>query len=434
LLRGAGGIAIVLPFLDEMRRRSVWAAPAPPPARAFNIFWGGGARGIHQQAGLVGPLAPLLPLQNKMAFVRGIRGPTGHHAAAGAAFVGTPPVGFNLTASGPSIDNEVMRFAYPTGKPPTPIAVQGAGYYFEFLDNPIRWCKSWDAQGQPSAGLVDDPKVLFASFFGKAPGDLTTSILDTVVGQYQFYMSDASNLTIGSRAKIADHLEAIRQLENRIAGGSLLGQSGPSKVTACAAPGAPNPNLYVSVHHNGAASGPAVAAADLLTSYKAMADLLAMGVGCDLLRFGYMIMGCGGDGFTLTGPYTVDGQVVDMGAAGNTHAVNHILGDVAVPGIALTYQGWHTHFFLECCSYMIQQLDKYIDPNGQSILDNSLVMLGTDLEGAVTGTSVFYGMSRANGKFKPGMYDVQGVLLDYLFSCKAAMGLGGMPTMTSFIV
>ena len=78
------------------------------------------------------------------------------------------------------------------------------------------------------------------------------------------------------------------------------------------------------------------------------------------------------------------------------------------PSTALTHQGWHTHLFLECCAYVLLQLDRYMDPNGQSILQNSLTMLGTDLGTNHSGKSVFYGVSQANGKFKPGLYDVQG--------------------------
>jgi hypothetical protein len=454
-LRGAGGIAIGLPFLDEMRTRSVWAAPGAAPVRALNIFLGGGVPKVFQLAGLTGPLSPLAPLANKMAFVRGIQGPGGHVLGAGAAFVGQPLVN-DTTVGGPSIDNEIMRFAYPMGTPPTPITVQGAGFYFKFLDNPSRWVHSWDAQGHPAAGLVSDPKLLFANLFGAAPGGmktpapaagmpaappqptpdqkLATSILDTVVGQYQFYMSDASNLSMGSRAKIANHLDAVRQLESRISGASLIGQSGSSKVMTCATPPVPGANLFVGVSHNGAGGGSVVPAADLVTSYKVMADTFAMGVACDLFRFGFMEMCCAGDGVSLTGPYTVAGQVVDMGAAGESHTTNHAMTDTPTLGAtATTHAGWYTHVWLECCSYMIQQLDKYVDANGQTILDNSFVLLGTDLGTNHVGDSVFYAMSKAGGKFKPGIYDVNGPLLGFLSSCKSAMGLGGTPTMTSFI-
>jgi len=452
MLRGAAGVAIGLPFLDEMVTKSVWGAPPAPPVRAFNVFLGGGVPAIFQQAGLVGPLAPLAPLASKMAFVRGIAGPGGHPAGASNAFVGKNGVN-STTAGGPSIDNEIMRFAYPTGAPPTPVAVQGAGYYYKFLDDPSRWVKSWDAQGHPSAGLVDDPKILFSTLFGQAPGGaamggaapaptmtpgqkLQTSILDTVVSQYQFYTSSASNLSAGSQSKIADHLDAIRQLENQVAGVSLVTQSGGGKLLTCSPPPAPASNVYVSVHHNGAANGPAVVATDFLASFKVMASLYTMGVACDLYRFGYTICCCAGDGLFYTGPYTVAGQPVNLSMnTVDTHDTNHAMGDnpTANAGPPLTYAGWYTHLFLECCASIMLGLDSFMEPNGQSILQNSFVLLGTDLGTNHNGASVFYGMSQANGKFKPGIYDVNGFLSDFITSCKVGMGLPGTATMTSFI-
>jgi hypothetical protein len=448
-LHGAGGIAIALPFLDEMRSRSVWAAPATPPVRAFNIFFGGGAPYIHQKNGLVGPMAPLAALAGKMAFLRGIEGPGGHPAAAGAAFTGANLVN-DTAVSGPSVDNEVMRFAYPSGKPPTPIDVQGVGYYYKFLDDPSRWVKSWDQNGHPMGGLVDDPRQLFTTFFGAAPGGtpmgttmpagptpdqkLATSILDTVIGQYQFYMSDAGNLSMASRSKISDHLDAVRQLENRITGAALVGQSGSDKSASCSTPATPAANTYVSMHHDGAANGPQVAATDFLSGFKVMADVFAMGAGCDLFRFGFTVTCCAGDGFSPTGPYTVAGQQIDFTGVGDTHDTNHAMGDnPTTVNTAVTHQGWHTHLFLECCAYVMLQLDTYMDPNGQSILQNSLTMLGTDLGTNHSGQSVFYGVSQANGKFTPGLYDVSGFLLDFLGSVKSAMGLGGTPKITSFL-
>jgi len=173
-----------------------------------------------------------------------------------------------------------------------------------------------------------------------------------------------------------------------------------------------------------------------VTSFKVMADLFAMGAACDLFRFGFSVCCCAGDGLTFTGPYTVAGQLVDMGTAGETHDTNHAMGDNPTVGsVALTHNGWHTHLFLECCAYIMGQLDKYQDANGQSILQNSLTMLGTDLGTNHSGTSVFYGVSQAGNVFKPGLYDVNDVqLLDFLSSVKSGMGLGGNPVVSSFLV
>jgi hypothetical protein len=128
--------------------------------------------------------------------------------------------------------------------------------------------------------------------------------------------------------------------------------------------------------------------------------------------------------------------MVDMTAAGETHATNHAMGnDPADGSVALLHNGWHSHLFLECCSYIMQQLDHTIESNGKSIFENSFVLLGTDLGTNHSGQSVFYGVSSASGKFKPGIYDVQGSLLEFLGSCKAALGLGGAPAagMSRFI-
>jgi hypothetical protein len=382
--------------------------------------------------------------------------------AAGAAFVGKPLVN-DTTAGGPSIDNEIMRHAYPTGRPPTPIDVQGMGSYYKFLDNPSRWVKSWDEQGHPKGNLIDSPAALFQSFFGTGPGGtmvppvampgpttpapapagptpdqkLATSVLDAVVNQYKFYSGDRSNLSKGSRSKLADHLDAVRQLESRISGASLVSQGGGGAMgVGCTTPGAPAADLYTSVHHNGAASGGNVVAADFVKGFKVMADLWSMGVACDLFRFGFTVTCCAGDGVAFTGPYSVVGQMVDMTAAGETHGTNHAMGDNPAPGSgALLHNGWHSHLFLECTSYVMQQLDKIADSNGKTVFDNSFVVMGTDLGTNHVGRSVFYGVNQAGGKFKPGVFDVQGSLLDFLSSCKAAMGLGGAPTagMSGFI-
>ncbi|HVR62817.1 MAG TPA: DUF1552 domain-containing protein [Polyangia bacterium] len=442
-LRGAGGVTIALPFLDEMRTRSLWAAPVDPPARAFNIFFDGGVPLPLQQAGLQGPLAPLLPFNDKMAFLRGIVGPDGHPASAGAAFVGKPPIDYT-TAGGPSIDDEIMRHAYADRPPPTALGPQGMGFFYSFLDQPIRWIKSWRPQGTANAELIDTPIDLFTRFFGQPPGGpeptrddkVTTSILDGVLAQYRFYTSDRSNLSVSSRARLADHLDSIRALEDRVARLSLLGQRGGAAAAACAMPSSPAADLYAAPHHNGAAVGPPVVAADFVTSFKVMADLWTMAVKCDLFRSGFTLALCPGDHLICTGPYTVDGQVVDMAAAGDLHATNHAVGDNPTMGSpALLHAGWFVHLLLECCARVLEQMDAIVEPNGKTILDNSFVLLGTDLGTNHSGRSVFHGVSPAGGRFKTGIHDVEGSLLEFLDSCKAAMGLGGAPTpgMSSFI-
>ncbi|MEQ9321152.1 MAG: hypothetical protein RIF41_18460, partial [Polyangiaceae bacterium] len=51
LLRGAGSVAIALPFLDAMRSQSVWGAEPEPPARCITLFFGLGVPKAMQQEG-----------------------------------------------------------------------------------------------------------------------------------------------------------------------------------------------------------------------------------------------------------------------------------------------------------------------------------------------------------------------------------------------
>ena len=47
VLRGAGSIAVALPFLEAMHTRSVWGAGETPPMRVVTFFFGLGVRPEH---------------------------------------------------------------------------------------------------------------------------------------------------------------------------------------------------------------------------------------------------------------------------------------------------------------------------------------------------------------------------------------------------
>src|SRR5258708_34228425 len=91
---------------------------------------------------------------------------------------------------------------------------------------------------------------------------------------------------------MSDHLDAVRQVEIRASGASLVGQPGAGR--GCSTPSAPSPNLFVSSQHNGAAGGVSVVAAKFVESFKVMAALFAMGVAFDTFRFGCTVVCCGG--------------------------------------------------------------------------------------------------------------------------------------------
>ncbi|MEO0415015.1 MAG: hypothetical protein AAF226_08700, partial [Verrucomicrobiota bacterium] len=73
LLRGAGGIAVGLPFLEEMLGSNAVAASTPKiPVRAFNVFFGLGIPAPLQEEGFDGVMEPLKPLQDKLLIMRGV--------------------------------------------------------------------------------------------------------------------------------------------------------------------------------------------------------------------------------------------------------------------------------------------------------------------------------------------------------------------------
>ncbi|MEM9194278.1 MAG: hypothetical protein AAGF12_34195, partial [Myxococcota bacterium] len=72
MLRGAGTVAIGLPLMEAMRTTSVFAAAPEPPVRAYNVFFGLGMPTPLHSEGYSGVIEPLMPVQDKLAILRGV--------------------------------------------------------------------------------------------------------------------------------------------------------------------------------------------------------------------------------------------------------------------------------------------------------------------------------------------------------------------------
>ena len=211
-LRGAGTVAIALPFLDAMRASSVLAAPGDPPVRAFNLFFGLGFPTPLQSGGYSGPMRALSSVKDKLLIVRGIdqtrcdeNGINAHFDGAAGAFTGEAPNGEAL-AGGPSLD-QILRVGSSL-----PAGVSGAllaGTYFR-RSRPARYIHSWKNDGSPADLPEESPAKLFSKVFGSLPGETppTTedarakryrkSVLDSVIGQRFGKLGQR----IGSRARL----------------------------------------------------------------------------------------------------------------------------------------------------------------------------------------------------------------------------------------
>lgn len=417
MLRGAGSVAIALPFLEEMMSTTAWAAPPDPPARAINLFFGLGVPKELAAEGLVNGLAPLQAVADKLTVIRGVNqyesdGPQNNHFdGAAAAFTGrTPPT--VSQAGGPSLDQVLLRELYPDG-PGTLITNLMMGSFFrrkiESDQSLTRFVHCWNEDGTPVDLPIETPTALFARIFGEGPigegpDDLKAkhyerSVLDSVLAQYQHYQGDASNLGAASRSKIADHLDKIREMEKK------LFPEGYS----CEVP--TDPGALALLHGqdvDAGGGGPALDIDEWTTHWRSMADLYALAIQCDVTRFGMVMFQSAGERIRLQGNYDYNGQTVTFDdpshpiGSGGSHEFWHSYS----PGNPHQEMQWHTHFIMSQLVYFMQRLDDpaYVDVNGQTLLDNALLTMTTELGNGSPHDveSVFHAVAGGAGRFKLG--------------------------------
>jgi len=436
LLRGAGTVAIGLPFLDEMRVRSAWAAPGDPPARAIDIFFGEGMPNHVQDDFLPmlnGPLEPLKKHQPKLGFVRGCAFPRmggAHESGALCSFTGAR-FKSKSQSGGPSLDQVLMQELYPQGLPANMIPTLAMGFYGSYRIREEHWrrVKSWKNDGSPSEIPKSYPSDLFKRIFGNNPAlgnaemqDNTQkdaaarlarrrkSVLDSVMPQYQTLKADAGGLGAASRARLSDHFERLREYEQRsFAVPDPSKPAPPPKASACMNPGAKaDPPLY-----NGQVpfNGVNLDVNDISTHWRLLVDLFVMAYRCDLTRFGAASFLNVGDRIDVRGKYSYEGRMIyefndsrDR-SGGEFERVNHESFH-AWDNRGNTVAPHHLHFHMREIAYMLSQLDDkaYLDENGKTLFDNAMVMITTELSepGSHSVTGVFHALGPGGGRFKTG--------------------------------
>jgi hypothetical protein len=420
LLRGAGTVAIGLPLLDEMRPRSLRAAPNEPPVRAITIFFGEGCPTHVQEAHLSqmsGPFEPLAKFKAKLAPVRGVGLPPigGAHQSGGmCSFNGVPFVSLDR-AGGPSIDQVILQEKYPQGLPAGMIPTIAMGFYGSYRDSEpnFRRVRSWRNDGTPSEVPKAYPSALFTRIFGAMPSGSggeaqekekrrRKSVLDAVVAQYKSLTSEGSPLGAASRAKVASHLEKIREYEIRAFGGMSTG-------TGCKVDPVADPLLY---RGQRSFNGVNLTVDDITAHWRLNVDLTVMALRCDLARFASVnFLNCG-DRIDLKGEYRYDGRLIytfddsrDRPGAAESEAVNHEHFHAwDRPGNAVAPH--HMHFYMREVGYLLGKLDDpaFKDPNGGTLLDNAMVMISTELSepGAHAVSNMLHIVNGAGGRLRTG--------------------------------
>jgi hypothetical protein len=423
MLKGMGAVTIGLPLLEEMLPSAAQAAAAAPPVRAFNVFFGLGIPAPLQKEGFDGVLEPLKPLADKLLIMRNVdqircdqSGINAHYDGATGAFTAEPPDG-EAKAGGPSIDQIIRKAHYPDGMPAGMVPTLVGGTFFR-RSRAGRYIHSYNDDGTAAAAMQEKPRDVFERVFGTIGRSndesdlrrtrLKRSVLDTVVGQYKFYIGNNSPLGATSRARVADHLERIREYEQRA-------YAPPMRDAAT-----PNLPPQSQVAHGGEADpggeGIDITLDELTTEWRLMADLYALAIQTDRVRFGSLTFLAAGERIRLKGKYEYGGKTVfEFDDAGQRQKSG---------SNACSHEWWHefdeskkneslrahAHMKMREVAYFLQRLDgrECVEPNGKTILENSLITISTesgdgrheDVKRELSG--VFHAITGASGRFKTG--------------------------------
>ena len=443
VLKGIGGITIGLPLLEEMLACPVLADPrASVPVRAFNVFFGLGIPAPLQKEGFAGVLEPLQPLQKKLLIMRNVdqvradqSGINAHYDGASASFTAEPPNG-EAKAGGPSIDQVIRKAHHPKGLPRGMVPTLIGGTYFR-RSRVGRYVHSYNSDGTVAASIQEKPRDLFERVFGsiQLTSDKTDlrrerlkrSVLDSVIDQYRYYKGPNSPLGAASKGRIADHLDRVREYEqrayemkHRLKGAPPLPQRSKLAHGGSADPGGEGIDMPLD---------------DLISEWRLMADLYALAIELDRVRFGSLTFLAAGERLRIKGDYVYNGrkifsfddekQLNRSGSAGCSHEWWHRYNEKKKNEQLRA----HIHMTVNQVAYFLSRLDQTREANGKSILENSLITVSTesgdgrhnDVKRELSG--IFHAISGANNRFKTGqIMDVGAEGIDVYNTMLQAMG------------
>ncbi|WP_437626360.1 DUF1552 domain-containing protein [Sorangium sp. So ce1151] len=366
-LRGAGGLAVALPFLDAM---SGSASAVEFPKRFVVFFTGlGTVKAAWQPTGTEAAfelgeiLAPLSPYRDKLLVIEGVdmesayNGPGDpHQQGIGQALTGTElqegtlfpyacdPAALVGWGGGISVD---QLLAARLGQR-TKLSSLELGVQVQYANVSSRI--SYLGPGQP-VPPEDDPRAVFDRLFNDLSADpadldrrraLRRRVLGSVMEDHG---SLARQLGGEDRQKLEHHLEAVSEIEKRLDAPGLLGG-------ACAVP---ELGERLDVHAND--NFPAIG--------RLQMDLLAMALACDLTRIA-----------SIQWSATQAGKVFTwLGQSDTHHALSHSSpGHQAKQQQLVDIGRWQA----EQLAYLLGKLDAVPEGAG-TLLDNTIVLWCTDI-------------------------------------------------------
>lgn len=383
VLRGAGSIAIALPWLEIMGTSRT--ARAADPAKRFVSVYTPGGTVIDDGAGnnrwrptggeldftLSPILAPLEPVRSKLLVMDGLRMTSAigeqHQAGIIAWLTGTTQGGDGY-AQGPSIDQVIATRLAPQGysRASIQLAVRWGTGKSHGLLHPINAANYEDnATFDPIPPRLD-PQEIFDSFFGTldptsgpaAAARLARkqSILDFVDRRYD---SLAQGLGAADKQKIDQHLTKIRELEQSLDNGIVAG--GACQVPTRVDTSDYNPTTGLDSADDGSIVNASTDAA-IPKVGQFMMDMLVMALACELAPVASL------QWTDTEAKHTFPW----LGLNQHHHFYQHDGGfrPVECEQIMTWYSEQH--------AYLLQAMDA-VDMGGHTLLDESVVYFGTEL-------------------------------------------------------
>jgi hypothetical protein len=377
VLRGAGGIAIALPWLEAMGGPA--RAAAEPARRFVGVFRPGGTvRARYTPTGsetdfTLGPiLKPLEPMQSRLLVIDGLdmKSAVGeqHQSGIVALLTGTPQRnGGSGYAAGPSIDQVIARRIAASGPKPRAsiqLAVRWATGRSKGRLHPIN-CLNYEdnATFNPIPPRVA-PAQIFDDLFGGAgsPADSRLprkqSILDYVGRRYQTL---AARVGAEDRRKLEQHLTKIREMERALmAGGS--GGAGACPAPAKVDTSDYDPRTGLGADDEGKVTDTSTDAA-IPKVGKYMTDMLVTALACDLTAVA-----------TLQWSDTEAKHTFPWLDLDDHHHYYQHDGGFRAPECE-RIDTWYSQQHL----YLLQQMAA-VDLGGHTLLDESVVFFGSEIQ------------------------------------------------------
>jgi len=350
-----------LPFLEQMMPVARGASTAPP-LRFLAFYCSSGMiadawkpTGTGTTYTFNRTMEPLAPVKDDLLVISGVgkqggcfKGATGHDVGTGGMLTG----GYGTVADGrldPGTVTVDQTIAGVIGKDSKLHSIQTQVFdthAFSRLHEHI----SWSGDNTPLSN-EQDPKALFDRLFaGYAPTNDATALaaaakLKRLEGSVlDFVSADASELKArlgrSDNLKVDEYLSGVRDLERR-----LQDQGAPSNV-ACS-PVAP------------------AATKDAQQTVKNMLDVIVLALQCDATRVATFMIENG------LGDYVYD----FLGVSGGHHSNSHHNGDATMKEYCRVIERWEMEQF----SYLLQKMKAVKDPDGSTLLDNSLVFMTSDV-------------------------------------------------------